>query len=397
MTSPKIIPNAVARRAFLHHHDLIRPPLGQDTHQVLQRLGFVQFDSINTVARAHDLILWSREQKYRPQSLRKLADKDRGVFEAWTHDASLIDMSYYPHWKTKFARDKARLQSRWTSWHRGDFLAQTQKILDQIGTHGPVCSGDVGKGEKRGSGGWWDWHPSKTALEYLWRTGDIAVCHRVGIRKYYDLSENVIPKQYLDQDADEAATFDWACATALKKLGFASPQEIAHFFDLVPLEVAKSWVADGLASGLLHPILIQGHDKSANQRVCFADGYAQVHESPSAAKRIRILSPFDPALRNRKRALELFGFDYKIEIFVPAAKRKYGYYVFPVLDGDHIVGRIDIKADRANDTLNIQGYWPEPRHPLTPARRKRLWAELHRIKALADCSEISGWDHLLLG
>lgn len=150
---------------------------------MLGNLNFVQVDSINTMARAHDLILRSRQQCYRPVDLRKMVDHERSAFEGWTHDASILPIESFPHWQNKFTRDAVLLQQRWKTWHRGDFLAQAQTILDQIARQGPLGSRDVGKQEKRSSGGWWDWHPSKTALAYLWRTGHIAVTRRNGFSK----------------------------------------------------------------------------------------------------------------------------------------------------------------------------------------------------------------------
>ena len=150
---------------------------------MLGNLNFVQVDSINTMARAHDLILRSRQQCYRPVDLRKMVDHERSAFEGWTHDASILPIEAFPHWQNKFTRDAVLLQQRWKTWHRGNFLAQAQTILDQIARQGPLGSRDVGKQEKRSSGGWWDWHPSKTALAYLWRTGHIAVTRRNGFSK----------------------------------------------------------------------------------------------------------------------------------------------------------------------------------------------------------------------
>ena len=135
------------------------------------------------MARAHDLILRSRQQCYRPVDLRKMVDHERSAFEGWTHDASILPIEAFPHWQNKFTRDAVLLQQRWKTWHRGDFLAQAQTILDQVARRGPFGSRDISKQEKRSSGGWWDWHPSKTALAYLWRTGHIAVTRRNGFSK----------------------------------------------------------------------------------------------------------------------------------------------------------------------------------------------------------------------
>ncbi|MEO0356979.1 MAG: crosslink repair DNA glycosylase YcaQ family protein [Pseudomonadota bacterium] len=382
--------NAQARAVFLDQHLLVDAPSGPgkgaDLVGVLDHLGFVQVDSINTMASAHDLIMRSRRQQFQPKALRRLVDRDRHAFEGWTHDASILPMAFLPHWQHKFARDRTALMARWSEARRGDFLTQTQIVLDQIAQNGPVSSSDVGTSEKRGTGGWWDWHPSKTALEFLWRTGRIMVTRRVGFRKYYDLTGHVAPPQTIQ--TDWTTTRDWACRGALQRLGFANHSEIAAFWDLVPVAQAKDWLADHVATGAVTPIEITAFDGTVHPSFALTDHLHSLTEPRSSANRVRILSPFDPALRDRKRALKLFGFDYKIEIFVPAAKRKYGYYVFPVLEGHKIIGRIDVKADRASGILQVQGYWPEAKAPLTRARKGRLQAELSRLLNLSGCDRL---------
>ena len=235
MTSSDILPNAQVRQHFLDRHQLRKPPLGTRLDQTLRALNFVQVDSINTLARAHDLILWSRQQSYRPPALRKMVDHSRTAFEAWTHDASILPIAAFPHWRHKFIRDAEQVQKRWKAWHRGDFLAQTETVLEQIARHGPLGSGEVGANEQRGTGGWWDWHPSKTALEYLWRTGRITVSRREGFRKLYDLTENVIPQDIRNAHTSLDESRDWACQGALRALGFATAKEVSEFYDFMTL------------------------------------------------------------------------------------------------------------------------------------------------------------------
>ena len=148
--------NTQARRLFLDRHALSEAPQG-DAHgaellALIDRLGFVQLDSINTVARAHDLILFSRRQRYRPKALKTLYEKDRALFEHWTHDAAVIPMTSYRWWELRRQRDAEKLRSQWRDWRRDGFEAQFQVVLDQVRDHGPVTSSDVGKDEKRGSG-----------------------------------------------------------------------------------------------------------------------------------------------------------------------------------------------------------------------------------------------------
>ena len=394
MIHSDILPNAQVRQHFLDRHQLRKPPLGGRLDQTLTALNFVQVDSINTLARAHDLILWSRQQSYSQPALRKMVDHSRTAFEAWTHYASILPMAAFPHWRHKFIRDAERVQKRWKAWHRGDFLAQTETVLEQIARHGPLGSGEVGANERRGTGGWWDLHPSKNALEYLWRTGHITVSRREGFRKLYDLTENVIPQDIRSAQPSLDDSKDWACQGALRALGFATAKEVGDFYDFVTVPEARAWIARGVHSGLLREIKTEAANGQLRDRVVFTQDWPKLQEPLTTSNRLRILSPFDPALRNRARAEEIFGFSYRIEVFVPAAQRQYGYYVFPILEGSALIARIEIKANRKKNAIEIIGLWPESTVKFTPARLERLIAELKRICPLAECRDISGLEIL---
>ena len=387
--------NRAARRVFLNRHLLSDPPTGEVTSpallDVITRLGFVQLDSINTVARAHDLILFSRKARYRPKALKKLYEKDRALFEHWTHDAAVIPLEFYQYWHMRRARDAQRLRKQWKNWRRDGFEARFQKVLDQIKAQGPLSSSDVGKDEKKGGSGWWDWHPSKTALEYLWRSGALQVVGRDGFKKRYDLTERVLETHLHDPDnaPPEAHTIDWCCNAALDRLGFATHTEIAAFWAHITPAEARAWCDAALARGDIIQIMVEG----------VSDGLKPYYARPglpddpalelAPAKRLRVLSPFDPALRDRNRAERLFGFNYRIEVFVPEPKRTYGYYVFPILEGDRLVGRVDMKAHRDQDVLRIKALWPEPGVRWTGQRARAFEAEAWRLTRLAGVTQVS--------
>lgn len=393
--TPFTLTNRAARRVFLDRHALSETPAGPASGAALlgliTRLGFVQLDSINTVARAHDLILFSRRPQYRPKMLKRLYERDRALFEHWTHDAAVVPMQFYPHWHLRRTRDAAMLKHRWRNWRRDGFEQQFQTVLDMIRERGPLCSAQVGEGEKRGSGGWWDWHPSKTALEYLWRSGALTVVKRQGFQKHYDLTERVLDATVIDPanapDTDEA--IDWCCRAALDRLGFATHGELAAFWAHVSPAEAKDWCANALARGDIIEVLITSHDGSV--RPAFA--WPGITDDPALnlepTSRLRVLSPFDPALRDRKRAERLFGFDYRIEVFVPEPKRNYGYYVFPVMEGDRLVGRVDMKAFRGEDVMRVRAVWPERGVRWGKGRCAAFRAELDRLRRLANVSEVS--------
>ncbi len=392
--------NAQARQIFLDRHRLSETPqgaaTGDDLLSLIHSLGFVQLDSINTVARAHDLILFSRRPRYRPVALKALYEKRKQLFEHWTHDAAVIPLEFYPYWEMRRQRDAARLRSRWSKDRRDGFEKQFQVVLDQIQSEGPVCSSDVGKDEKRGSGGWWDWHPSKTALEYLWRSGALCVVGRDGFQKRYDLTERVLDQQLRDPAyaPDEATTIDWCCDQALARLGFATHTEIAAFWAHISPAEARAWCKNELEKRRLEQVEIMSADGIA--RPAFArpglDQDAALDRVPT--NRLRILSPFDPALRDRKRAERLFGFYYRVEMFVPEPQRVFGYYVFPVLQSDQLVARVDMKAFRDQDTLRVRGLWTEGPVRWSKGRQAAFEAELERIKKLAGVEKVvfeDGW------
>lgn len=403
MTIP-ILSNPLARRLFLHRHALGDAPSGSakgtDLAGLIDRLGFVQVDSLRTVARAHDLILFSRRHNYRPPALKRLLEKDRALFEHWTHDAAIIPVHLFPQWQRRFDRDAERLKLGWKRWFRDGYEGQFDTILTRIRAAGPVTCSDVGQGEARGKGGWWDWHPSKTALEWLWRTGVLSISGRNNFQKIYDLTDRVIPAPHRASPPGAAAHTDWACSSALHRLGFGTAAELAAFWAAIPIAAAREWCGQALQDGRIIEVGVEGADGRVQPGFAWPDVVKVASDLPPAPPRIRILSPFDPALRDRERAERLFGFFYRIEVFVPQAKREYGYYVFPVLEGERIIGRIDAKAFREESTLRVRAFWTEVGISMGKGRLARLDEALQRLARFAECDRVDwecGWQRGPLG
>ena len=393
-----VLPNDAARRLFLHLHGLgevpAGPAKGADLAALIARIGFVQVDSIPTVERAHHMILAARRPAYRPPALKRLLERDRALFEHWTHDASILPVALFPVWQLRFARDADRLRDNWKRWFRDGYEAQFDTILNRIARDGPVTSSDVGAGEARGRGGWWDWHPSKTALEWLWRTGQLQITRRDGFQKVYDLTERVIPQEHRQPCPPVDAVVDWACSSALDRLGFATPGEICAYWNAVTPQEARDWCKAELAAGRVMEIAVEGADGSRRHSLARPDVAARAADAPAPPARLRVLSPFDPALRDRARAERLFGFHYRIEVFVPEAQRRYGYYVFPLLEGAGLVGRIDMKARRDAGVLQVRALWPEAGVRFGAGRLARLEVELDRMARFAGCDRVGfddGW------
>ena len=389
--SRPLLENRLARRLFLDRHLLLGQQRGSgrgtDLNNLLTELGFVQMDSVSTLARAHDLILWARRGQYRPRFLERLVATDRLAFEHWTHDAAVIPIEFYPRWRLKFARDESRMRSRWSQEQRRKRENENNRVLRYISDHGPACSLDVRSDDSKGSSGWWDWHPSKFALEFLWRSGALAICHRRGFRKYYDLAERVIPRQYRETYCDDNSTVEWAMGEALARLGFGTSGELAAFFGIVTPEEAKRWCAEALSSRRVVEADVELYDGSRRRSFVTQNALDEAGRLPEPSSRVRLLSPFDPAFRDRKRAERLFGFHYRIEIYVPEAKRRYGYYVFPVLQGDRVIGRLDVK--RVGNAIQVRAFWPEAGVRMGGLRIAALEAELERAARLADATGVT--------
>jgi uncharacterized protein len=387
---PTPIPNPLARRIFLARQGLSAHPgraLDREgLYQLIHDLGFVQVDSIATVVRAHEQIVFSRNQTFDREHLRKLIEEDRRLFEHWTHDASILPAEFFPYWKHRFARKEASMRQRWAKWQGEGFDKAFEETMARIRDGGELLTRDV-KPEDHKSGGWWEWHPSKTALEFYWHTGKLAISRRENFQKVYDLTERVLPAHVIAPEVDHATFVDWACRAALTRLGFATHGEIAAFFDIVSPEEAKDWVS--VHRDELQPVEIAPAD-GGKPRAAFA--FRGLETDPDAwdqpPSRVRVLSPFDPLLRDRNRTERLFGFRYRIEIFVPEAKREYGYYVFPLLEGDRLIGRIDMKADRKAGLLNVRRLWWEKGVRPSAGRLEKLDAELARVARFAGVEEV---------
>ena len=402
MTMPVLL-NPLARRLFLDRHALAEAPTGAATGAelaaLIRRIGFVQIDSIATVERAHHMILFARRQSYRPRALKPLLERDRSLWEHWTHDASMLPVETFPYWRHRFDRNAEKLRANWQKWFPDGYEARFDEILNHVARHGPVTSSDIGTEEVRSRGGWWDWHPSKTALEWLWWTGKLSVTRREGFQKVYDLTEHVVPAPLHADRIPFAAMVDWACASALDHLGFASVRELQAYWNAAPPEAVKAWSVAALARGEILEILVECADGTRRRAFARPDVLDRAHAAPDPSQRLRVLSPFDPALRDRARAEFLFGFRYRIEVFVPEAKRRWGYYVFPVLEGDRLVGRLDAKAVRTESVLRVRAFWPEAGIRLTKARAAKLDAELQRLARFSGCDRLEflpGWqrDHI---
>jgi len=254
-------------------------------------------------------------------------------------------------------------------------------VRERLAREGPLMTRDFEDERPEGTDKtWWGWKPQKAALEYLWRTGELAVAGRSSFHKVYDLAERVYPEAHAAPRPGDEEHLDWACRTALERLGIATASEIAGFWHAVSLEEAKSWAERAAATGEIAAVQIETDDDSRPRAAwAVADWESRAAALPPAPPRIRLLAPFDPILRDRRRTLRLFGFDYRFEAFVPGHQRRHGYYVLPILEGERLVGRLDPKLHRDRGLLEVRALWWEPGVRESKGRQTALEAALDRL------------------
>lgn len=383
------IKNRDARRLWLSSHGLWRAPTGPlDVLKLIKNLGFVQLDSIRNVTRAHHHILWSRNQHYREPLLWALLAEDRALFEHFTHDASLIPMQFYPYWTRQFSRIEAKITN---SWYGGTGLdtAGRAAIKQRIVKEGPLSTRAfdtkvVGKKEM------WKRPPHKKALDYMWYCGELTTAYRENFIKFYDLTNKVVPADILERAVPDTQQIDWLCTGALERMSFGTQADIQKFWAATDRAEVSAWAQRSLSSGAnaIIPVEIQSHDGSWTQGLACSDIEQRLAALKPPNARLRIINPFDPAIRDRARLMRLFGMEFKIEIFVPAAKRRWGYYVYPILEGDSFIARADIKADRKKGLLTVRNVWLEPCVQWSAARVKTFDAELSRLAKFIGAGEV---------
>ena len=378
--------NKTMRKLWLNTTGLASTPTGPlNVIQTIKGLGFVQLDTVQNVSRAHHHILWSRNQNYKEHMLDELLSAKEHIFEHFTHDASIIPMDYYPNWTRQFTRlknwfDKSKRYQEFLS--HVDIPAIISRIEEEGALSTKAFTTKINSKKKM-----WSRPPHKIALDYMWYAGELATSHRHKFSKFYDLAHRVIPDHIRTQNITDKDQINWLCNAALERLSFGTTKDIQKFWDATTLKEVEHWANENAHQ--ITTINWQANDGQSITAHARTDIAEYIETLPTPTPRMRIINPFDPAIRDRTRLKQLFGFDYKIEIFVPAAKRQYGYYVYPLLEGDKFVGRIELKADRKKGHLNVHNFWQEADVNWSDKRREKLNAELERLASFVGLSQIN--------
>jgi uncharacterized protein YcaQ len=359
-----------ARAIAITAQGFAKPPA--TVRKLVESLGVVQIDSVNVLVRSHYLPAFSRIGAYDRAALDKLGHRGpRALFEYWGHEASLLPVALHPLFRWRMARATEH------AWGRMRRIAKKQPsllddILALVREKGPLTASDVGLGEAKKRKGWWEWSEAKTAIEFLFWSGQVTSAARRGFERLYDLPERVIPAAILARATPpEDEAHRELVEIAARAMGVATEADLRDYYRL-PVAGARKAVADLVEDGALVPVTVEGWKKPA-----YLHRKAKAHAFAGAA----LLSPFDNLIWFRDRTERLFGMRYRIEIYTPEPKRVHGYYVLPVLVGDALVGRVDLKADRAASVLRVQAAHAEPRVQKTKA-----------AKAVAGClSQMASW------
>lgn len=353
--------------------------------RVFDRVGLIQIDSVNVLSRSHYLPPFARLGAYDHADLDALAwGKRRKLFEYWGHEASLIPVEHQPLFRWRMARAEAGVGAYSGLARFGrEKRPYIERVLDEIRVRGPLSAGDLEEAGK-GAGGWWGWSDGKRAVEWLFWAGLVTTGTRRGFERLYDLPERALPAHVIDtptptvEDAQRSLI-----EIAARAMGVATETDLRDYFRMAPAET-RARIAELTEAAALVPVEVKGWGRPA-----------WLHKDAPRPRRVEasaLLSPFDSLVWRRERAERIFGFRYRIEIYVPAEKRHHGYYVLPFLQDERLTARVDLKADRQAGVLRVQSAHREDHAEpaeIAPALAERLrdmagWLGLSDVSVKGD-------------
>ncbi len=371
-----------ARQLALHAQGLAAPLFGNGKLGVLraiEHLGYVQIDTISVIERAHHHVLWSRVPDYSPALLDELQTKDRKIFEYWSHAASYLPLTDYRYCLPRM-RAYASGERHWFTRDKRAMRA----VLERIRVEGPLRAKDFEAPPGKKSGPWFDWKPAKTALEQLFIEGTLMVRGRKGFQKIYDLAERVLPVGVDTTPPTEKELARFLITSALRSHGLALESEMRYLRKGAQRAV-RAALREMVAGGEVVSVRVAKLDEY--EFYAFPQALEGLSTSPQKKRRsFQLLSPFDNSMIQRARVQRLFDFDYQIECYVPAPKRKYGYFCLPLLADGTLIGRLDCKAERKERTLRVHTLVFEPKFRKFDTAQPEFRAALDRFAAFNGCS-----------
>lgn len=353
--------------------------------RLVSRIQVLQLDSVSVAVRAHYAPIFSRLGPYDRDVLDRAAwshsaRSPRLLVEYWAHEAALMSVDDWPllrwrmreyehgRWGTEIVKKNARL---------------AEDIVTAVAELGPATAGQIEahlETEPRGrKGPWWDRSDTKWVAEALWSSGVLTTATRVGFARHYDLTERVLPTEVVNREVDDHEAVRELALRAATALGVATEADIRDYFRLAAKQV-KPAISALVAAGELEPVEVDGWGAQAYLRA----GQAVARRDRGTA----LLCPFDPLIFFRPRVERLFDFHYRIEIYTPAAKRRFGYYVWPFLLDGRLVGRVDLKTERTRGALHVVGAFTEPGQDSAHVA-EALAAELRSMASWLGCDDVT--------
>jgi len=357
---------------------------------VARRIHSIQIDTISVVSRSHNLISFNRYSKYEDGSIWDY-EKKGNLFEYWSHAMCMMPMETYPFyaWRRKFYPGPR--SKKWAIEHK----ATIDEVFRHVKKNGITNSASIGERNPE-STGWWDWKVEKRALEYLYTTGKLMVAYRKGFQKYYDLTERVLPAHIDSEPMTDAEAAKFVVDSSLGSLGLGCYDDIRTYHNKLPSqelwkgrkEQIEEHLDQRVNDGDLEEVSIAGFEEryfvlSSNVKKLQPRKTLDLETAP-----VKLLTPFDNILRERAFAKRIWDFDYKIECYVPAPDRIYGYFVLPILDKNTLAGRLDAKAHRKEGILEVKALYLENDDLRTPEGMERLQKGLVDFAKFHKCDTI---------
>ncbi|OEZ55856.1 winged helix-turn-helix domain-containing protein [Duganella sp. HH105] len=381
-----IISLAAARALHLAAQGLLQPRRRKarqaDVVDAIRQMGVLQIDTIHVVARSPYLVLWSRLGDY-PQPWLEQALAAGQLFEYWAHEACFVPIEDYGLYRHRML-DPAAMGWKYSATWMAERRAEVDAVLDHIRVNGPTRSSDFERTDGQ-SGGWWSWKPEKRSLEVLFTAGALMIAERRNFQRIYDLAERVLPGWDDSRMPPMDDTRRMLVLKAVKAMGCARAGWISDYFRTKPPRLDPEELVE---QGALLRAWVDDWDDPVYVHPDHAALLAAAAAGTLAPTLTTILSPFDPVVWDRRRALELFGFDYRLECYTPADKRRYGYFTLPILRRGALVGRVDAKAHRRAGVFELKSLVLEPGARISERFVRDIAGALQRLANWHECPDI---------
>jgi uncharacterized protein YcaQ len=353
------------------------------TLNVIEQLSYIQIDTISVIERAHNHTLWNRDRKFSSDALDKLLTKERKIYEYWGHAASYLPMKDF-----RFSLPKmnayCKSDKTWVMQRRELAKDYYDLVYDRIKDEGPLGSSDFDHKKNSLKGDWWNFKPAKAALELLFWEGRLMVSSRKNFQKKFDLTERVLPDEINLTIPTDSEVAKHQILGAINSLGVVSLKTLTDF-----MFNKKQIILKELRNLIEAEIVVEVKvDKIEDKTFYTTDAKLDTTVKLGGRKKVFFLSPFDNLIIHRKRILELNNFDYSLECYVPEKKRKFGYFVLPILYGYNLVGRIDIKADRKSKTLILKSLYLEDGFKVSDSFASAYQDYLHDFMIFNGCETV---------